>query len=141
MESSGKELDSKLVEISEQMNRLDITKEQQKQMPRTTNKKLIRMDEKLVARSGKVAKDQDEVQRLSQEISSNKEEMRQLQEKHDATLCETENELRELSVTILQRCKSSRTRSESWWKGLWLNLNGPGNKRNNTRVTSCRNPL
>ena len=41
------------------------------------------MDGKLVARNGEIAKEQDEVQRLSQELSSNKEAWKQLQEKDD----------------------------------------------------------
>ena len=67
---------------------------------RTLDSNRKSMAGKLVARNGKDAKEQDEVQHLSQGLSSNKEAMKQLQETQDATLCEIENERPELSVKM-----------------------------------------
>ena len=75
--------------------------------------------------------EQDEVQHLSQGLSSNKEAMKQLQETQDATLCEIENERPELSVKM-QEIDTLHTAAVQKFENE-NNLKRSGNKTNNTR--------
>ena len=98
---------------------------------RTLDSNRKSMAGKLVARNGKDAKEQYEVQHLSQGLSSNKEAMKQLQETQDATLCEIENERPELSVKM-QEIDTLHTAAVQKFENE-NNLKRSGNKTNNTR--------